>query len=124
MNVRIKLGVVAASVAALALSACGSSSLSGDPGAEEAMRAPLQPEGQTGEGVRASLTHRTRKSGLRMAAAFDHLVQRGFSVVRIWVAVTNIDVLSRLTALGFRPVAQRFHPHHGQLEEAFVRRLD
>jgi len=36
MNVRIKLGVVAASVAALALSACGSSSLGGDPGAEEA----------------------------------------------------------------------------------------
>jgi polar amino acid transport system substrate-binding protein len=31
MNVRIKLGVVAASVAALALSACGSSSLSGEP---------------------------------------------------------------------------------------------
>jgi polar amino acid transport system substrate-binding protein len=36
MNVRIKLGVVAASVAALALSACGSSSLSGEPGAQEA----------------------------------------------------------------------------------------
>jgi polar amino acid transport system substrate-binding protein len=36
MNVRIKLGVVAASVAALALSACGSSSLGGDPGAQEA----------------------------------------------------------------------------------------
>jgi polar amino acid transport system substrate-binding protein len=37
MNVRIKLSVVAASVAALALSACGSSSLSGEePGAEEA----------------------------------------------------------------------------------------
>ena len=36
MNVRIKLGVVAASVAALALSACGSSSLSGDPAAQEA----------------------------------------------------------------------------------------
>ena len=32
MNVRIKLGVVAASVAALALSACGSSSLSGEAG--------------------------------------------------------------------------------------------
>jgi polar amino acid transport system substrate-binding protein len=32
MNVRIKLGVVVASVAALALSACGSSSLSGEPG--------------------------------------------------------------------------------------------
>ena len=32
MNVRIKLGVVAASVAALALSACGSSSLSGETG--------------------------------------------------------------------------------------------
>lgn len=36
MNVRMKLGVVAASVAALALSACGSSSLSGEPGAESA----------------------------------------------------------------------------------------
>jgi polar amino acid transport system substrate-binding protein len=36
MNVRIKLGVVAASVAALALSACGSSSLSGEPEAQEA----------------------------------------------------------------------------------------
>jgi polar amino acid transport system substrate-binding protein len=32
MNVRMKLGVAAASVAALALSACGSSSLSGEPG--------------------------------------------------------------------------------------------
>lgn len=36
MNVRIKLGVVAASVAALALSACGSSSLSGEPGTSTA----------------------------------------------------------------------------------------
>ena len=36
MNVRIKLGVVAASVAALALSACGSSSLSGETGASTA----------------------------------------------------------------------------------------
>jgi polar amino acid transport system substrate-binding protein len=36
MNVRIKLSVAAASVAALALSACGSSSLSGEPGAESA----------------------------------------------------------------------------------------
>ena len=32
MNLRIKLGVIAASVAALALSACGSSSLSSEPG--------------------------------------------------------------------------------------------
>jgi polar amino acid transport system substrate-binding protein len=36
MNVRMKLGVAAASVAALALSACGSSSLSGEPGTESA----------------------------------------------------------------------------------------
>jgi polar amino acid transport system substrate-binding protein len=36
MNVRIKFAVVAASVAALALSACGSSSLSGEPGGEAA----------------------------------------------------------------------------------------
>src|SRR5215218_6124706 len=33
MNVRIKLGAVVASVAALILSACGSTSLSGEPGA-------------------------------------------------------------------------------------------
>jgi polar amino acid transport system substrate-binding protein len=36
MNVRIKLGVAAVSVAALALSACGSSSLSGEPDTESA----------------------------------------------------------------------------------------
>jgi polar amino acid transport system substrate-binding protein len=36
MNVRIKLGVAAASVAALALSACGSSSLGGEPDTESA----------------------------------------------------------------------------------------
>jgi polar amino acid transport system substrate-binding protein len=36
MNVPMKLGVAAASVAALALSACGSSSLSGEPGTESA----------------------------------------------------------------------------------------
>ena len=36
MNIRIKLGVAAASVAALAMSACGSSSLSGEPGGESA----------------------------------------------------------------------------------------
>jgi polar amino acid transport system substrate-binding protein len=36
MNVRIKLSVAAASVAALALSACGSSSLSGEPDTESA----------------------------------------------------------------------------------------
>lgn len=36
MNVRIKLGVAAVSIAALALSACGSSSLSGEPDTESA----------------------------------------------------------------------------------------
>lgn len=41
MNVRIKLGVVAASVAALALSACGSSSLSGEPGTSTAPSASV-----------------------------------------------------------------------------------
>jgi ribosomal protein S18 acetylase RimI-like enzyme len=66
----------------------------------------------------------TRVAENLATAAFDHLLQRGFSVVRIWVTVTNIEVLSRLSTLGFRPVAQRFHPQHGALEEAFVRRLE
>ncbi len=45
-----------------------------DPGAEEALRAPLLPVGQSGDGVRACLGHRTASSGLRMAAAFDHVL--------------------------------------------------
>ena len=34
-----------------------------DPGADEAMRVPLQPEARTGDGVRACLTHRTARAG-------------------------------------------------------------
>ena len=45
-----------------------------DPGADDAMRVPLRPEAWTGDGVRACLTHRTAESGMRVAAAFDHVL--------------------------------------------------
>jgi alpha,alpha-trehalose phosphorylase len=45
-----------------------------DPRAAAALRAPLVGEQHTHNGLRAGLVHRTRESGLRMAAAMDHVV--------------------------------------------------
>ena len=47
---------------------------SDDPRAAAALRAPLVPEGHRNTGLRAALIHRTRASGLRMAAGMDHIV--------------------------------------------------
>ena len=46
-----------------------------DPRAAAALRAPLESEHHAQQGLRATLVHRTRASGLRMAAAMDHVVQ-------------------------------------------------
>lgn len=46
-----------------------------DPRAAAALRAPLQSEHHGHDDLRAGLVHRTRASGLRMAAAMDHLVE-------------------------------------------------
>lgn len=45
-----------------------------DPRAAAALRAPLVSEYHTSHGLEAALGHRTRVSGLRMAAALDHVV--------------------------------------------------
>jgi alpha,alpha-trehalose phosphorylase len=48
---------------------------SADPRAAAALAAPLESELYDSADVRAILVHRTRKSGLRMAAAMDHLIE-------------------------------------------------
>ena len=48
---------------------------SDDPRAAAALRAPLIAEEQEVHDLRVVLVHRTRESGLRMAAAMDHVVQ-------------------------------------------------
>ena len=45
-----------------------------DPRAAAALRAPLVPEQHSSNGLRVSLIHRTKRSGLRMAAGMDHIV--------------------------------------------------
>jgi alpha,alpha-trehalose phosphorylase len=46
-----------------------------DPRAAAALRAPLVPEHHAHHELRATLVHRTRESGLRMAAGMDHVVE-------------------------------------------------
>ena len=48
---------------------------SGDPRAAAALRAPLVAEEQEVHDLRIVLVHRTRESGLRMAAGIDHVVE-------------------------------------------------
>jgi alpha,alpha-trehalose phosphorylase len=48
---------------------------SDDPRAAAALRAPLVAEAQEVHGLRIVLIHRTRESGLRMAAGIDHVVE-------------------------------------------------
>jgi alpha,alpha-trehalose phosphorylase len=50
-------------------------SKSGDPRAAAALRAPLDAEEQEVHGLRVVLVHRTKTSGLRMAAGMDHIVE-------------------------------------------------
>jgi alpha,alpha-trehalose phosphorylase len=48
---------------------------SNDPRAAAALAAPLVSEDHSHSGLRVSLVHRTRQSGLRVAAAMDHVVE-------------------------------------------------
>ena len=48
---------------------------SGDPRAAAALRAPLEAEEQEVHDLRVVLVHRTKASGLRMAAGMDHVVE-------------------------------------------------
>jgi alpha,alpha-trehalose phosphorylase len=46
----------------------------GDPRASKALKSPLEPEEHRAAGARLRLVHRTRRSGLRVAVAADHVV--------------------------------------------------
>ncbi|MFJ5533121.1 glycoside hydrolase family 65 protein [Streptomyces sp. NPDC093261] len=48
---------------------------SADPRVAAALKSPLRPEEHHAEGMRLRLIHRTERSGLRIAAAADHVVQ-------------------------------------------------
>ena len=48
---------------------------SGDPRAAAALEAPLDPEAHLSSQTGAQLIHRTHRSGLRVAAAMDHLIE-------------------------------------------------
>jgi alpha,alpha-trehalose phosphorylase len=53
----------------------GTGTESGDPRAAAALATPLRSELAVGRGRRAVLVHQTRRSGLRIAAGMDHLVE-------------------------------------------------
>ena len=57
-------------------------SVAGDPRVASALESPLQSEEHLSRETEAVLIHRTRRSGLRMAAAMDHVIS-GTSKVRI-----------------------------------------
>ena len=56
----------------------------GDAGADDAVPTELIADGVAVEGLRASLTHRTPNSGLRMAAAVDHVLEADASSTLSW----------------------------------------
>ncbi|MBH5338300.1 glycoside hydrolase family 65 protein [Streptomyces pactum] len=68
--------------------------LGGDPRAAAVLESPLEPEDHAAEGSRLRLVHLTRRSGLRIAAAADHVV-RGPETVR--TATESSDDLARMT---------------------------
>ncbi|PPK70857.1 glycosyl hydrolase family 65 protein [Actinokineospora auranticolor] len=74
-----------------------------DPRVALALKSPLEGEFQRAEGTRAVLVHRTRQSGLRVAAAMDHEIE-----VRdgLRTDITVEDDLARLTVAADVPVGE------------------
>ncbi|MFJ7048102.1 glycoside hydrolase family 65 protein [Streptomyces sp. NPDC101112] len=67
----------------------------GDPRAAVALESPLEPEEHFADGPRLRLVHRTRRTGLRVGAAADHLVTAPGSVT---TSGESRDDVARLTA--------------------------
>ncbi|MGW0841836.1 glycoside hydrolase family 65 protein [Streptomyces sp. NPDC002787] len=67
----------------------------GDPRAAVALEAPLEPEEHFADGPRLRLVHRTRRSGLRVGAAADHVVT---GPGEITTSGESRDDVARLTA--------------------------
>ncbi|MEU9602586.1 glycosyl hydrolase family 65 protein [Streptomyces sp. NPDC048109] len=76
----------------------------GDPRAAKALRSPLEPEEDLAIGSRLRLVHRTRRSGLRVAVAADHVVDAPGEITTS--SESNTDV-SRLTITSVLDPGQR-----------------
>ena len=71
----------------------------GDPRAAAALRAPLVPEQHSSNGLRVSLIHRTKRSGLRMAAGMDHIVEGPEGTVTVAESAPDLGRLTVSTEL-------------------------
>ncbi|WP_371667654.1 family 65 glycosyl hydrolase [Streptomyces sp. NBC_00289] len=76
----------------------------GDPRAAVALKSPLEPEDDFAVGRRLRLVHRTRRSGLRVAVAADHVVEGPEGTTT--GAESNVDV-ARLTVTSVLAPGQR-----------------
>ncbi|WP_369176128.1 glycoside hydrolase family 65 protein [Streptomyces mutabilis] len=76
----------------------------GDPRASKALRSPLEPEEDMAVGSRLRLLHRTRRSGLRVAVAADHVVDTSGEITTS--SESNEDV-ARLTITSVLEPGQR-----------------
>ncbi|MFE2589030.1 glycoside hydrolase family 65 protein [Streptomyces anthocyanicus] len=79
-------------------------SADGDPRAAQALQSPLEPEEDLAMGSRLRLVHRTRRSGLRVAVAADHVVDAPGEITTS--SESNTDV-SRLTITSVLDPGQR-----------------
>jgi alpha,alpha-trehalose phosphorylase len=78
--------------------------ISGDPRTAGVIATPLESEEHDGKGTAALLIHRTRRSGLRLAAAMDHVI-RGTPALRL-VTETSPDS-ARVVAIDVLEPGQR-----------------
>ncbi|GAA2442463.1 glycoside hydrolase family 65 protein [Streptomyces glaucus] len=76
----------------------------GDPRAARALKSPLEPEEDFASGPRLRLVHRTRRSGLRVAVAADHVVSGPERTTT--ASESNVDV-ARLTVTSVLEPGQR-----------------
>ncbi|MFC8513749.1 glycoside hydrolase family 65 protein [Streptomyces sp. NPDC057257] len=76
----------------------------GDPRAAKALKSPLEPEEDVAVGHRLRLVHRTRRSGLRVAVAADHIVSGPERTTTD--SESNVDV-ARLTVTSVLEPGQR-----------------
>ncbi|MFD8433075.1 MULTISPECIES: glycoside hydrolase family 65 protein [Streptomyces] len=79
-------------------------SADGDPRTAKALQSPLEPEEDLAVGSRLRLVHRTRRSGLRVAVAADHVVDAPGEITTS--SESNADV-SRLTITSVLDPGQR-----------------